>query len=432
MSNLFYDPGPEATGQKILLATTAYENPAASYTFSIQKSRAALGEAGIQSGYLLLSGNCHVDDARNVVMQEFLLSDCTDLVFLDADVSWDARALVQLCRYDCDLVGGIYPYRRDDDNCQMKMPVRMIEGVHKPGGGLLEVEGLPAGFMRMRRVVPETLAKTAKLFWNRNDRRSKIPILFERTWIDGTRFGGDIEFCRKWRGAGGVVHAAYEMRLGHASRSIIWDSLGASLRRQTRTTLAHVVDRIRAGSDDLTLFTEARRSVGNTFGALEDILALSVIMARKADGPILEIGSGLTTILMAAAAPTQTVYCLESSHECAAYIESMSHNLGLTNIAICKQPIRGGWYDVSDLHSDEFPGRFALALVDGPDRLAAGRMPFFSIYGHSCATIIVDDADDPGYAEAISDWAEGAGRKVDFVDNRAALIRRIDAKERAA
>ncbi len=422
MSSLFFDGGPAASGQKVCLATTAYDSPDASYTFSIQKSRQALAEAGIQSAYLLLSGNCHVDDARNVVVQEFLLSDCTDLVFIDADVSWEPAALIQLCRYDRDLVGGVYPFRRDDEKSRLNMPVRMLEGVLDPDvDGLLEVEGLPAGFMRMRRAVPETLAFNANHYWNRNDRRSKVPILFERTWEDGNRYGGDITFCRKWRAAGGKVHAAYEMRLGHTAKSIIWDSLGAGLRRQAGTTLRYVADKVRDGSESLTLLSEARRFVHNSFGALEDVLALCVLMARKADGPILETGSGLTTILMAAANPEQTVYCIEHDPGWAAQLETMAYTAGTTNIALCTQPIRNGWYDLLDI---ELPERFALALVDGPPRHLASRMPFYEGLAGRCETIIVDDADDPGYAEAITAWATQAGRKIDFVDERAALIRK--------
>ena len=422
MSNLFHDDGPAATGQKVLLATTAYDSPDASYAFSIQKSRQALADAGIQSAYLLLSGNCHVDDARNVVMQEFLLSDCTDLVFLDADVSWGPAALIELCGYDCDLVGGVYPFRRDDEKSRLNMPLRMIEGVLEPDGdGLIEVEGLPAGFMRMRRVVPATLAKTANHYWDRNDRRSKVPILFERTWEDGNRYGGDITFCRKWRATGGKVHAAYEMRLGHTAKSIIWDSLGAGLRRQAGTTLRHIADRVREGSEDLTMLSEARRFVHNTYGALEDVLALCVLMARKAQGPILETGSGLTTILMAAANPDHEVYCLEHDPGWAAQLKVMAYTAGTTNIALCTQPIRDGWYDLSDI---ELPEKFALALVDGPPRNLASRMPFYERLGARCETIIVDDADDPGYAEAMKEWAAKNGRKVDFVDVRAALIRK--------
>jgi hypothetical protein len=98
MSNHFYDEGEAATGKKVLLATTCYDKTAASYTFSIARSREALHKEGIQTAYLLLQGNCHVDDARNSVVRDFLESDCTDLVFLDADVDWEPADLLQLCK----------------------------------------------------------------------------------------------------------------------------------------------------------------------------------------------------------------------------------------------------------------------------------------------------------------------------------------------
>lgn len=418
MSQLFHDSGPAACGQKVMLATVAYDSPDASYTYSIQKARATLSAGSIDSAYLLLSGNCHVDDARNRVVQEFLLSDCTDLVFLDADVSWQPFALLELCRYDCDIVGGVYPFRRED--ARANMPLRMIDGITEPNGsGLLEVEGLPAGFMRISRRAITALASEAETYWNKNDRRSKVPILFERTFENGNRWGGDLSFCRKWRALGGKVHAAYEMRLGHTAKTVLWDSLGAGLRRQAGTTLRHVCDRIRDGSEALTLFTEARVYMANPYTALEDVLALSVLMARKADGPIIETGSGLTTVLMAAATDQQ-VYCIEHDERWAQQLRVIANEAGVS-IGLCVCPIVDGWYDLDDL---DLPEHFALGLNDGPPRTHGSRMGFFPEFGHRCDNIVCDDADDPGYAKALTDWVSQNGRTVDFVDLRAALIRK--------
>ncbi len=397
-----------------MLATTAYDSPDGGYTFSLQRSRKALEDAGIQSAYLLLSGNCHVDDARNVVIQYFLLSDCTDLVFIDADVSWEPKALVELCGYDCDLVGGVYPYRRPDLG---SMPVRMIRGIYEPDkNGLLEVEGLPAGFMRMRRKVPEILSEKARHYWNRSERRSQVPILFERTYVEGTRIGGDINFCLKWR-QHGEVYAAYEMRLGHTAKTVVKDSLGAALRRQSDTTLAYIADKIRKGSDDLSLFTEARNYVNNPYGAQEDVLALGVLMAREANGPILESGSGLSTILMAAAT-SQTVWCLEHDAGWAAQVEAMARRAGTFNIAICTYQIKDGWYDITD----KLPERFVLGLHDGPPRRFGNRMGFFDHMAGRCDKIVVDDVDDPAYSRAVEQWAKETGRSLQYVEERAALI----------
>jgi hypothetical protein len=311
----------------------------------------------------------------------------------------------------------------------------MIPGVHEPEDGLLEVEGLPAGFLKISRYVLKKLANQADHYWNRNDRRSQVPIIFERTFEAGNRYGGDITFCRKWRALGGKVYAAYEMRLGHTAKSIIWDSLGAGLRRQTGTTLRHVVQRVRDGDTDPTMYSEARRFLANPFSATEDTIALAVAVARKANGPILEIGSGLTTILMAAAAPDHTVYCIEHDPGWAAQLNQLAQGSETFNIAICLQPINSDpprdqpWYDLSDPEfADTIPMMFALALVDGPPRYLASRMPFYEHFGEDCETIVVDDMDDPGYREAVKGWAKAHDRKVDFIEERAALVRKLERK----
>jgi len=412
-----------------MLATTAYDNPDASYTFAIQRSRQALEEAGFLTAYLLLSGNCHVDDARNRVVQEFLETDCTDLVFLDADVSWEPETLVELVSYDCDVVGGVYPYRREGDITKLNMPVLMIPGeITTNEQGLVQVAGLPTGFMRIRRHVLESLTRDAHRYWNRGDRRSEIPILFERSFENGVRWGGDINFCRKWIGAGGAIWAAPEMHLGHSSKRIIRDSLGAALRRQGGQTLRYVAERLAVGSMDPTLFMEAVKRTDNEWSVPEDVLALCAIMGRLADGPIIEAGSGLTTIILAAVSE-HPVYCLEHDPIWAAHLGGMIEEAGVSNIGVCLCPIKDGWYDLTDYES-ELPAQFALGLNDGPPRALGSRMGFYERFGNCVDTIIVDDADDRSYGNEIEAWCAENDRRVDFIEQRAALIRH-NVKEKA-
>lgn len=418
MSSLYIDAGPSASGQKVMLATTAYDSPDASYTFSIARSREALSKAGIQSAYLLLTGNCHVDDARNTVVRDFLASDCTDLVFLDADVSWEPEHLVQLCRYDRDLVGGVYPFRRDGGGKE-GMPVRNKRGCYVPDAdGLLEVEGLPTGFMRIRRHVLETLAADAETF--RKDDSRPIPLIFERGIFEGGRLGGDIGFCMKWAAKGGKVYAAAEMRLGHCGKQVIKDSLAASLRRQAGETLRHVAGLIREGRETEDTYWEALKAVNNPWGAQVDILSLSVLLARKAKAPIIEAGSGLTTILMAAATD-QTVWCIEHSENFARQLELMARQAGVRNIALVTAPLKDGWYDIAD-DLPQMPGQYSIGLIDGPPRVMGDRMKFFDVFGDRCEIFLADDANDAGYAAKLTSWAEGHNRPIQIDDHRAAVI----------
>lgn len=416
MSNLYYDAGPAPADRKVFLATTAYDSPDASYTFSIARSREVLHNAGLPTAYLLLQGNCHVDDSRNTVVRDFLESDCTEMVFLDADVSWEPEHLLKLCEYDCDIVGGVYPFRRESG--KEGMPVRNMRGAYEPDeNGLLEVEGLPTGFMRIRRHVLETMAAESETF-TRDGR--PIPLIFERDILNEGRRGGDIRFCMRWRELGGRIYAAANLRLGHCGKSVIKDTLAASLRRQMGTSLRHVADRVREGKETHDDLSEAMRALSNPWCATQDVLSLSIKLAREANKPIIEAGSGLTTVLMAAANPDIKIWCMEHSEFYARQLEVMAGDAGVSNIAIVICPIVDGWYDLSD-DLPHLPESFALGLVDGPPRQFGDRMRFFDVFGDCCDVILADDADDKGYKEKLSTWAASQFRAIE-ADQRAAVI----------
>ena len=419
MTQLYVDAGPPAVGQKVCLCTTAYDGLDASHVFSLQKSRMALHEAGCETAYILLQGNPHVDDARNTVVKEFLLTDATDLVFLDADVSWDTEDLVQLCSYDQDIVGGVYPYRKAGS--EKALPVRpLLDGAHTEDG-LLEVEGLPTGFLRIRRRVLAKMAETAESFITPSDPLNKTPILFERTFEGGLRFGGDIAFCRKWREMGGRVYAAPELMLGHAGKSVHVDSMGAMSRRLGGVSLAYVAKQVREGRDEAKHYAEAFRALGNEFAATPEVLMAAVAFARKADGPILEAGSGLSTILMAAATD-QKVWCLEHDPTYAGQTKDMACAAGVSNIALVVNPLKGGWYDLSE-DLDKLPDRFAFALCDGPPRALGDRMELLRRFGDKVGDIVCDDADDPVYRQQLKQWAAESGREYIHGSHRAAILK---------
>lgn len=411
MATLYSDDGAPSQGRKVFLATTSYGDPDASYTFSISASREALHNAGFQTAYYLLQGNCHVDDARNDIAAKFLASDADMLVFIDADVSWTPENLVRLCQHDKDLVGGVYPYRTELG--QEKMPVRMKHGAEVGPDGLIEVEGLPTGFLKISRFCLETVAKECESFIHEGQGQW---IIFERSLLHGTRWGGDLHFCNKWRAMSGKLYADYEMVLGHAGRQVIKGSLGSFIRRTTERTLRHVCDKIRAGTWTLADITEALRYVDNFWGAQEDVLAASVCMARDANGPIIETGSGLSTILMAAATK-HTVFCLEHDPYYAAKLQRMADEAGVI-VGLCPVPMVDGWYDLSDLNG--LPERFALGLNDGPPRYLGGdRRRFFSEL--KCDAIVCDDANDERYAAFIRQWAKDNGMTCDIFERMAVL-----------
>lgn len=415
MSAHYYDEGEPAAGRKVLLAVPSYDDPSAALTFALARSREALTAAGIQSALLLLQGNCHVCDARNSIVRDFLESDCTELVFLDADVTWQPEGLVQLCGRDLDIVGGVYPFRREGSD---NMPVRLMPGAECVDG-LREVEGLPTGFMKIKRGVFERMADGRPWYY---DKVYPTTLFFDRPapGDDHVRWGSDIDFCNRWRAMGGKLYADEELRLGHVAKIVIYDSMGAHLRRLFGQTLPHIAPRIREGTETEADYNELARFTGNTYSADANTLALVTGVARKCRGPILETGSGLTTALMAAASGQQ-VYSLEHLEHYARQSDGWCQDMGADNATIICGALKDGWYDTERM---TLPDKFALGFCDGPPRLWGTRMRFFEVFGPRCSVIVVDDVkSDNSFSGQVQQWAADNGRSFEMM-GRAALLQK--------
>ena len=423
MSSLYWSEDKGVGGTKVLLATTAYDSPDASYTASIDNSRAVLRDHGFRTAYALLSGNCHVDDARNSIVKHFLESDCHELVFIDADVSWEPAALARLLNHqDVDIIGGVYPKRAEGNH---DYPVRLLEGVAEPcKRGRLRVEGLPTGFMRIKRHVLAAMAEKAQQF-RKGAELSTTPILFERDFIDGVgRVGGDINFCMKARAAGFAVEADCELWLGHAAKTIVRGSCGAYMRRKTNTTLRWVCEQIQADAWKPQHIEEARACVGNSFGANVSGLIAAISTIKHNPGPVFEVGSGLTTVLMAAALKGKHyVYAVEHDPVYYELTKRMAREAGVKNIGLCLAPIdqATGWYNEHELEA--IPAeKFALAFIDGPPRVYGSRFRFFSTdFAGDSNIIIADDADDFEYKRRLHEWADHNNRHIAF-EGRLAIM----------
>lgn len=424
MSAHYYDEGPPAAGKKVLLAVPTYDDPSAALSFSLARSREALSEAGIQSALLILQGNCHVDDARNSIVRDFLESDCSDLVFLDSDICFEPKDLVQLCQREKDIVGGVYPYRREGSD---NMPVRLMDGGDVKDG-LREVEGLPTGFMKIRRHVLEKMASLRPWYF---DKIYPTALVFDRSEPDEdhTRWGGDLDFCRRAREIGYRVWADEELRLGHVAKITIYDSLASHLRRLTGGTLPHLIPRFREGIENEGDYNELFRFANNNYAADPGVLALVAGVARKCAGPIVECGSGLSSVLMGAVTD-QKVYSLEHIDHYAAQTLAWCEEAGVANVGICHAPLKDCWYDVDKF---DLPQKFAFGFCDGPPRLYGTRMKFFEVFGHRCTVIAVDDIkSDNGFAQKVHDWAEANGRTVTILGRAAFIQKRDDLAMREA
>lgn len=176
-------------------------------------------------------GNALIADCRALIVAQFLASECDTLVFIDSDVCWEAGALLKLVDAPVDMVAGIYPQRKD--------PVAYcVKWQDKPDlqaeDGLLQVEGVPAGFMKLSRKQLEAMVAQYpdSEFYVETAPNQKAWALFADYRIGKHKMGEDYAFCRRWTDMGGKVWIDPEISMGHVGFKTFPGHLGDWLRNR--------------------------------------------------------------------------------------------------------------------------------------------------------------------------------------------------------
>lgn len=154
--------------------------------------------------------------ARNVIFSAFLESDFTDLIFLDADIGFQAGAITRLVEHPVDIVGGAYRSRQDAEIFILRTfeGEMHIDAVLK----LLEVEAVATGFMRISRAAAEKMREEFADRWYRDSTApqiEKIYNVFDFEYHDHQYWTEDYVFCKRWRALGGKIWVDPILELSH-------------------------------------------------------------------------------------------------------------------------------------------------------------------------------------------------------------------------
>lgn len=168
------------------------------------------------------------------------------------------------------------------------------------------------------------------------------------------------------------------------------------------------------GLDVLTELAQAWGEDG--FRAVGGYLEEVTRWAAEARGPVLEIGSGLTTLIIGSVAGRRglPVWTLEHHPEFFRNTEATLKRYSLNNVHLTLAPLRDYgdfyWYDPP---INELPRDFSLIVADGPPGdVKGGRfglLPVLRSHFASGAVVLLDDAERPQEKAVLQKWASEYG-----------------------
>ena len=238
---------------KIFIATPMFGGSANyMYMISLINLLTALGQKGIHSMFEIAANESLITKARNILVEGFIRSDATHMLFLDADLGFDPQDIIRMIEADKDLIGGQYAKKKINWDVVKRVvqgcpdiPPHAInaviaESTFRPIGDQMsfrldepvEVESIATGMMLIRREVftkmaaelpeieivsggsetmdPKTMTRTT-------DPHRKAHAYFDVSIDPNTRAytSEDFTFCKRWRQIGGQVFLAPWTRTVH-------------------------------------------------------------------------------------------------------------------------------------------------------------------------------------------------------------------------
>ena len=230
---------PDLPPIRIQVATPMYGGHATGvYIQSLLELSGVLTHAGMRLTCAFMFNESLITRARNNLADQFLQTDNTHLLFIDADMKFRGSDIYHMIMADKDIVVGICPKKEinwatvreaalaNEENLGKftgSFVVNLLDGSNNitiPANQVFEVAAGGTGIMLIKRKVFEKMKKHVRIF--RNDMAhmpgGKPVHQYFTESIDektGRLLSEDYHFCHQWRKLKGKVHAAPWCKIGH-------------------------------------------------------------------------------------------------------------------------------------------------------------------------------------------------------------------------
>lgn len=215
----------ELRKSNVFIATPCYGGLVTDqYFLSVFRATQNLMRHGINFRLTTLRNESLITRARNILTAMFLESDCTHLLFIDADIEFQPDDIIRALAHDKDVLAGAYPKKAlpiqyamnfkflDKDKQQIRVE-----------NGAAEVLDASTGFFLIKRETIEKLMKAHPELHYKND--SNIDPKFNKYCYalfdtildpkDNRYLSEDYTFCRRLQAIGGEVWVDLSTKLNH-------------------------------------------------------------------------------------------------------------------------------------------------------------------------------------------------------------------------
>jgi hypothetical protein len=211
------------SGFKVLVACHVHDSVTPAFCQSYAMALANLTAMGIPFGAALFKDS-DVSRGRNQAAAAMLENDYSHLMFVDADIEFEASDILALLNTHRDVVVG--PYRKKNEKQEYNfefVPHEEGKVAVCSATGAVEVMRAGTGFMLIRRTVFEQMREAMPDIhyqeMGKDGAWRKLAAFFEfqirDTPYGRQQFSEDFNFCERWRALGGTIWMQPGLKLHH-------------------------------------------------------------------------------------------------------------------------------------------------------------------------------------------------------------------------
>ena len=185
-------------GRSVFIGIPTYDGK---LSIKLAYTLAALMPVALKHGVTVhlghVSGCSIITMARNSLVDQFLKTKCTELLFIDADVIPTVDDIMRILAQSTgrDLTAGMYPRRAKDKKFFLDFYLDEKDELVFDGA-MMRVNRVGTGFMWVNRKVIEDIASRSQKYLSA-DGVGEVSSVFEFSLMDGKFIGEDYNFCDK-------------------------------------------------------------------------------------------------------------------------------------------------------------------------------------------------------------------------------------------
>lgn len=188
---------------------------------SLKASIPLIQEAGWEDAMVSEVGCPYISNARATMLRKALDAKADVIVFIDHDLSWDAKDLLKLIETEGDVVAGTYRFKHEPEEYMGQLLSNNDGSPMMSKDGNILSFSVPAGFLKItKEAVNKFMTSYPELAYG--DKFSPHIDLFNHGAHKGTWYGEDYAFCRNWIDCGGEIKTIPDLNINHHTKTEVF------------------------------------------------------------------------------------------------------------------------------------------------------------------------------------------------------------------